>query len=664
MNLFWWRGHRFGDFRRCVVLAWGAALILLCAAPSLAETRIALVIGNSDYVTQKLSNPANDANLMSKSLEKVGFQVITEIDADGRAMKRAVHRFGRALRDAGEGAVGFVYYAGHGIQAKGENYMIPIDAQIEDSLDVEFEGFPASTLLSALESAGNRLNIVVMDACRNNPYESATRSGGGGLARMDAPSGTLIAYSTSPGKVAADGRGRNSPYTHALARSIETPGATVEQVFKSVRVAVMDRTNGAQVPWESSSLTGDFFFKDAEPEPVAAPEPAAEPQVDDATLELTFWDSIKDGESRALFESYLARYPDGVFAGLAKAKIAEIANRQSRQSDTAFFQAIQNSTSKADFEAYLAQFPNGTFAGLAKARITAIEKENERAIAAASLESDATTDPDSEFWSQVQNSKTTAELQAYIDQFPEGQYVAIARAKIAGIEERRQVAALTPTPAREGTRSFSGTLVREGTGYGGSFCSGGADETFPTQLTVEKDKVLVVMQGITAVTAKNKQGKFSTTKYIAGVSGSEPFRLQGSYSGTTATVKFGRGRCSFTGNLALDTAGHIADGRWEITWLVEGGRKPQVGFCSPGEVAQKIVSVRDGEFETRISSDRSSGYMRGQFAGQEQLLVRFHSVAWQRKNAKLDIPLSGGRGEAIRQGRNCGPHVISARKID
>ncbi len=422
------------------------SLLVVLSAPVQAAQRVALVIGNGSYASQPLNNPPNDAALMAETLRDVGFDVVEEIDADRRRMARAVRKFGSLLRDAGEDAVGFVFYAGHGIQSKGENYMIPVDAQIEDELDVELEGFPASTLLTSLGSAGNRLNIVVMDACRNNPYKAATRSSGSGLARMDAPSGTFIAYSTSPGKVAADGRGLNSPYTRALARSIQTPGAKVEEVFKTVRVAVMDWTDGAQVPWESSSLTGDFFFREKAPEPVAASEPS-KPVQPDNTVELTFWNSIKDATEPSLFESYLKQFPNGSFAGLAQAKIAALTKQQNAaasHSETAFFQAIQNSTNKADFEAYLSQYPNGTFAALAKARIDVLTTAEQQQLAVTTAVQSPDVDADTAFWNQVKGSKTKAELQAYLDQFPDGSYATLAQAKIEGIEEQRQVATLNP----------------------------------------------------------------------------------------------------------------------------------------------------------------------------------------------------------------------------
>jgi len=455
-------------------------------ASAQAEQRIALVIGNGAYASQPLSNPANDAVLMADTLRTVGFEVLEVIDADARSMRKAVQQFSRTLGRAGDEAVGFVFYAGHGIQAKGENYLIPVDAQIEEAIDVEFEGFPASTLLSALENAGNRLNIVVMDACRNNPYKAATRSGGAGLARMDAPSGTLIAYSTAPGKVAADGRGRNSPYTRALSRAIASPGAKVEDVFKTVRVAVMDRTNDAQVPWESSSLTGDFFFVEDEPEPapVATPEPAA-PAATDNTVELTFWNTIKDSSDASLFEAYLTQYPEGLFAGLAKAKIAVIAKQEDKarsQSETAFFQAIQNSENPADFQAYLDQYPGGTFASLAKARIAFLEGRTEQASRSAAAQTAAAPDkaaqPDDDrlAWEQASQTNTTASFKTYLDRHPAGTFADLARARIAAIEESRQVAALSPAASShpmDGKWRVVWKNVRSGVLPMYAFCSNG-----------------------------------------------------------------------------------------------------------------------------------------------------------------------------------------------
>ncbi len=248
------------------------ATILTSTALQAGETRIALVIGNSDYSSGPLPNPANDAKLVGEALTSLGFDVIARRNADQTTMKRAIQEFGSRLEKAGPSAVGLFYYAGHGVQLSGRNYLIPTTARIEREGDVEIEAVSADWVIEQMRYARNRLNIVILDACRNNPFTRSMRSVDHGLATMDAPAGILIAYSTAPGAVAADGSGRNSPYTEALTHAIREMHEPVEQVFKHVRVGVMNVTAGKQVPWESSSLTGDFYF--AAPSKVA-PETAS-----------------------------------------------------------------------------------------------------------------------------------------------------------------------------------------------------------------------------------------------------------------------------------------------------------------------------------------------------------------------------------------------------
>ena len=223
--------------------------------------RYALVIGNAAYqYTAKLANPANDARLIAKTLQNLGFKVTLLIDGDRRSIKRSIVVFEEQLRAAQRSSVGLFYYAGHGVQVKGRNYLIPVDAQIDREYEVETEALDAQIVLGAMEYAGNGMNIVVLDACRNNPFTRSFRSAARGLARMDAPSGTMIAYATAPGDVAADGEGVNSPYSEALAAAMQVKNIPIEQMFKQVRVSVRKRTSKDQTPWEASSLTGDFFF--------------------------------------------------------------------------------------------------------------------------------------------------------------------------------------------------------------------------------------------------------------------------------------------------------------------------------------------------------------------------------------------------------------------
>ena len=245
-----------------------------------AETRIALVIGNSSYAAGTLPNPANDAKMIGDTLRSVGFEVIPRTNADQTTMKRAIQEFGARLEKAGPTAVGLFYYAGHGIQLNGKNYLIPTTAHIEREGDVEIEAVSADWVIEQMRYARNRLNIMILDACRNNPFIHNSRAlGGNGLATIEAPAGILIAYSTAPGSVATDGSGRDSPYAEALSHAMRDVHEPVEQVFKHVRVGVMDATSGNQVPWESSSLTGDFYFaasQNAAALPaVAEPAPAA-----------------------------------------------------------------------------------------------------------------------------------------------------------------------------------------------------------------------------------------------------------------------------------------------------------------------------------------------------------------------------------------------------
>ena len=247
-------------FSRLIFLTF-LCLGLASGAPALAAgPKMALVIGNSDYRVGPLENPRNDARLMARTLEELGFVVTLAEDLTYFEFGRAVAEFGRSLKAAGDDTVGLFFYAGHAVQASGENYLIPVDSEPRDELDLSIKAVPMSLVMKSLEGAANRLNLVFLDACRNNPFETLTRSFGGGLARIDAPFGTLVSYSTAPGAVALDGTGRNSPYSAALARAIQRPGLTVEQALKRVRLNVVEKSNGRQVPWESSSLVGDFYF--------------------------------------------------------------------------------------------------------------------------------------------------------------------------------------------------------------------------------------------------------------------------------------------------------------------------------------------------------------------------------------------------------------------
>ncbi len=235
-------------------------LLLFISIPSCsaAERRIALVIGNGNYESGRLRNSVNDANDIAAALQKLDFSVILKNDAGHKEMETAIKELGKKLK---KDDVGLFFYAGHGVQIEGQNYLIPIGANIEEESDVKYRAVNLSRILDVMDSAGNRLNIIILDACRNNPYAKSFRSTSRGLAIVEkSPKDTLIAYSTSPNQVAIDGSGRNSPYTKALLDNMTILGIPIEQVFKKVRNCLDNATGGKQVPWYISSLGGDFYF--------------------------------------------------------------------------------------------------------------------------------------------------------------------------------------------------------------------------------------------------------------------------------------------------------------------------------------------------------------------------------------------------------------------
>ncbi len=241
------------------LLLFAFVLLLLPAIPTRAagEQRLALVIGNNQYDTGRLKNPVNDATDMAAALQRLGFTVVLKKNARQREMEEAIQDFGNRLK---RGGVGLFYYAGHGIQVNGVNYLIPIKAAINKESDVKYEAVDANRVLDEMGNANNGLNIVILDACRDNPFARSFRNAGRGLAIVStAPAGTFISYSTGPGQVARDGAGRNSPYTAALLQYMREPGLPIEDVFKGVRQKLRKETG--QVPWELSSLEGRFYFR-------------------------------------------------------------------------------------------------------------------------------------------------------------------------------------------------------------------------------------------------------------------------------------------------------------------------------------------------------------------------------------------------------------------
>jgi hypothetical protein len=219
--------------------------------------RTALVIGNANYDSSPLKNPVNDAIDMANSLRELDFDVTLLKNVGQDKMRKAINNFGRTLRGGG---VGLFYFSGHGMQVNGQNFLIPVGAPIESEEDVEIDSVAANRVLAKMDAARNSLNIVILDACRNNPFARSFRSASRGLASMAAAKGSFIAYATASNDVAADGTGGNSPYTRALVKQLKEPGLKLEDVFKRTSAEVQIKTNGKQVPWFGSNFTGDFYF--------------------------------------------------------------------------------------------------------------------------------------------------------------------------------------------------------------------------------------------------------------------------------------------------------------------------------------------------------------------------------------------------------------------
>jgi uncharacterized caspase-like protein len=357
------------------------ALCLLVAVPAFAqkadggkpapsrEPRIALVIGNSAYTTSPLRNPVNDARAIAKSLREMGFEVTLKENATQSVMRQAIRSFGDQLA---RGGVGLFYFAGHGMQVKGRNFLIPTNADIDAEDEVEDQAVDGNLVLAKMETARNRLNIMILDACRNNPFARKFRSAASGLAQMDAPSGTLIAFATAPGSVASDGTGSNGLYTEHLLKHLATPGLPVEQLFKRVRIDVTRDTKDKQIPWESSSLKGDFYFNDR-PADTAGSAAASQAAVNQAVSA-----ALKQADDRAAAERTASQQ------AMEKA-IKEALERQARQfeeelkarqsagaadnaTELTFWDTIKASSNPADFRAYIEQYPHGKFLALARLR--------------------------------------------------------------------------------------------------------------------------------------------------------------------------------------------------------------------------------------------------------------------------------------------------------
>lgn len=292
----------------------GGALIALLVAPwqAMAESpRLALVIGNSRYQQAPLVNPANDARAVAERLRQSGFSVSLKLDAGKHEMSEAIRSFAEQLKT--RQAIGVFYYAGHGLQLNWRNFLVPVDARIRQQSDIAAQTVDMGQLLDGLERARNPMNLVILDACRNNPFGPDFRTDDRGLSQLDAPPATLLAFATASGNTAEDGEGSNGLYTSHLLREMTTPGTRIEDIFKRVRLAVRKQSRGEQIPWESTSLEEDFFLL-----PANTAKPSETEQQAAFRQELELWLQIRAATTPAPLEDYLRRHPSGKFSELAQ----------------------------------------------------------------------------------------------------------------------------------------------------------------------------------------------------------------------------------------------------------------------------------------------------------------------------------------------------------
>lgn len=321
--------NRLPDPARRRALAGLSALSLSpwLAADALAETsihalpRVALVVGNCAYADSPLQNPINDANAIARELRQSGFTVELQTDASREAMQKAITAF--CVQLAKQKAVGLFYFAGHGLQLDWRNYLVPVDARLVSAADVTRSTVDLSSLFGGLSRAGNPMNIVVLDACRDNPFGSDHKTGRG-LSQMDAPAGTFLAYATAPGNVAADGSGKHGLYTENILREMRAPDAKIEDVFKRVRLSVRRSSAGQQIPWESTSLEEDFYFKP----PANLRKRSEEELLKLFEDEQKLWKPAEDASDPGPVLAYLEHYPSGHFSEFAQAKLDRMLARQ------------------------------------------------------------------------------------------------------------------------------------------------------------------------------------------------------------------------------------------------------------------------------------------------------------------------------------------------
>lgn len=417
-----------------------------------AGKRVAMVVGNSAYTSGTLINPKNDAIAMRDVFLRLGFDVEFKLDATRRDMDEMLRRFGKQSESA---EVATLFYAGHGVQIAGENFLVPIGAAPENERDVKREMVRLGDIIDEMGNA--RIKIVFFDACRDNPLtRSFTRGGSRGLAApKEDTSGTLISFATKHGQTASDGEGRHSPYTTSLLEEIEKSDAEIEQMLRRVQQGVRKTTKGGQEPWRYGSLDGDYYFVPPSKKAPAAEmiaKPAA-PAADPAALELELWQSARQLNTETAYQSYLAKYASGQFSDLARETIRTIRDAQppkmqgvaaadpgvtTATKEDLFWAEIEASKDAGGYAAYLNRYPNGKYADQAvqRQRVLAERSAGERKAR------------DQDMWTIAEATNTKDGYARYLQAFPSGQYANAAQLRVARLTQSG------PTASATGVKEF------------------------------------------------------------------------------------------------------------------------------------------------------------------------------------------------------------------
>jgi hypothetical protein len=422
------------------------AIFAIIAIAGTAEARrVALVIGNGSYKNvSPLENPGNDANDVAVTFERLGFEVLKVKDGTFDSMRRGLLDFARRARGS---EIAIVFFAGHGMEVGGENYLIPIDAELKADVDVDHEAIALKTITPLVENA-SRLGLVILDACRNNPFASRmartvrTRAVSRGLAAVEPSGNVLIAFAAREGTTAADGQGRNSPFTASLLKHLETPGLEINFLFRNVRDDVLEATRRAQLPFVYGSLSRDAIYLKAAL-PVIAPPVVQGPAADEVV-----WNLVKDSRDPAQFTRFVSEYPASAFRKEAETRIAALNAEAGRKPgpDEVVWNLVKDSRDPAQFARFVNEFPKSARRAEAETRIASLNAEVGRRPG-----------PDEVVWNVVKDSRDPAQVNRFVSEFPKSSFRAEAEKKLAALKAEQDAAKAAAQSAAQSAAAMERT---------------------------------------------------------------------------------------------------------------------------------------------------------------------------------------------------------------